>query len=63
MRRGHLIAAFVLVDLVVVGSVLLALDYQYASFAVFAVAAVFATAWAFYEVGASEDRDREAGRS
>jgi hypothetical protein len=49
--------------LVVAGIVLLALDVQIPAFAVFAVAAVDGTAWAFYEVGASEDRDREAGRS
>ena len=52
----------VLAGLIVVGIVLLAVDAQIAAFAVFAVAAVDVTAWAFYEVGASEDRDRAAGR-
>jgi hypothetical protein len=63
MRNARLFMGIVLGLLVVVGIVLLALDLQIAAFGVFAVAAVDVTAWAFYEVGASEDRDRASGRS
>jgi hypothetical protein len=62
VRNARLFMGGVLAGLVVVGIVLLAVDAQIAAFAVFAVAAVDVTAWAFYEVGASEDRDRAAGR-
>ena len=63
MRNARLLMGGLLVGLVVVGIVLLAVDAQIAAFAVFAVAAVDVTAWAFYEVGASEDRDRAAGKN
>ena len=62
MRNARLLMGGLLAALVVVGIVLLALDAQIAAFGVFSVAAVDVTAWAFYEVGASEDRDRAAGR-
>ena len=62
MRNARIFMGVVLALLVVVGIVLLALDLQIPAFGVFAVAAVDVTAWAFYEVGASEDRDRAAGK-
>jgi membrane protein implicated in regulation of membrane protease activity len=63
VRTLRIVMAAGLGVLVIAGIVLLVADLQIAAFAIFAVAAVLATSWAFYEVGASEDRDREAGRS
>jgi len=60
--RLRLALAAMVLALFVVGVVLAFVSVGVVAFAVIAVAAVVATGWAFYEVGASEDRDRAAGR-
>jgi hypothetical protein len=61
--RQRLAFAAVVFTLFVVGVVLAFVDVGVVGFAIVAVAAVLAMGWAFYEVGASEDRDRREGRS
>ena len=61
--RLRLSLAAMVVVLFVVGVVLAFVHVGVVAFAIIAVAAVLAMGWAFYEVGASEDRDRRDGRA
>jgi ABC-type transport system involved in cytochrome bd biosynthesis fused ATPase/permease subunit len=61
--RLRLALGAAVVVLAVVGIVLAFVNIGVIAFAIIAVAAVLATSWLFYEIGASEDRDRRAGRS
>jgi hypothetical protein len=61
-RTRIALGASIAVD-VVAGVVLAVAGVRIVAFALIAVGLVAATAWAFYEVGASEDRDRARGGS
>jgi len=60
--RGRIAVGLAIGALIAAAIVFAAVGLAVPAFALTASALVFAAGWAFYEVGAGEDRDRREGR-